>query len=174
MNVQTRVSKLEEATGINEPCEVCEASSRLSAKITDFNRSIGFKRDKPGPGDLANKVCAWCLRSVATNYAGYSISLRVLFERCEAAFDQGAYCALENETLMEELEAACELQEREWYGTYYESVKALIDEYRAEVEEIFTRTAPRKIYLCRVPACMCDYPKTEKEWQSNVKRRLAA
>jgi hypothetical protein len=172
--LQNRVRKLEDATGINEPCEVCEAAKRFEAKLEDFHKSIRFKRAKPKPDELVTRACYWCLRPRVESWAGYSENLRALFERLSVAWEQGTLCAPENANLFEELKIACEVHERGLYGEHYDAVKALIDEYIDEMPKIAARTNPRKIYFCRGLDCHCNYPKTEEEWRARMKRRLAA
>lgn len=62
MSIQTRVEKLEQATGINEPCEVCdlieEFVKRSLAVMTEFGIPI---RESPRTA-ITPHTCPWCLR----------------------------------------------------------------------------------------------------------------
>lgn len=174
MKAENRIRKIEEATGINEPCEVCEASNEFARRVQEFLEAHNIKRLETQPSDILTIACAWCLRPVRVSLIGFTLSERVLYERMDAVYEAGTLCEPGNATLHSELDAAFKRLSQEWYGEHAGEYEQLVEECSQKIDEIAARKAPRKIYLCRVPGCECQYPKTEEEWHRNVQRRLAA
>lgn len=169
MSVQSRLGKLEEATGINEPCEVCETVGRFTKSAVELLNRIGIVDRTPSA--ITSITCAWCLRPITVDVAEYTLSERVLFERLDAAYTNGTFCLPENKTLWDEVTAALDRSARKKYGQHYERYRELEDKCHSEINEIATRRAPLKMYLCRVAGCACEYPKTEAEWRANAKAK---
>jgi hypothetical protein len=168
MSLQTRVSKLEDVSGINEPCEVCEASKRLNMRLNEMVTRLGIVLPKSPPAKLQD-VCSWCLRPVALDLGGLKVSERVIYERMSEAYEKGTICLPENSTLRAELDAAFEREGREMYGQHYDQYMIESQIFEDEVAEISRRRVPRRLYLCCVPGCACSYPKTEDEYHRNAK-----
>lgn len=89
MNVLNRVEKLEQAAGINEPCEVCDAIDALSLHIHELMKLAGLPIEEASTDDPMLSSCAWCLRPVTLNTRRLSIE-RVLMEKLDAAAVDGS------------------------------------------------------------------------------------
>jgi hypothetical protein len=164
MNIQTRVEKLEQATGINEPCEICDLIEDYVKRELKMMAELRLPiRESPRPV-IMSRTCPWCLRSADSDRSLFTLSERVLFERRAAAAAQGQLCLPENATLDEEITAAFARVDRELYGPHYEACAGLRERFKAEVERVVARNKPRFHYLCRVEGCTCEYPKTEEEF----------
>lgn len=170
MRLQNRVEKLEWATGINVPCEVCEAISRSEARTLELEARLGIIEPKVPPVPFQTN-CGWCLRPVTVDLCDFNLGERVLYERMRAVYPAGTLCLPENKALWDELTAAFDRIAREKYGDHYDQYREVQNVYLNELAEISTRRAPRTIYLCRVPGCSCSHPKTEGEWHRRVQTR---
>jgi len=173
-NLQSRLGKLELSTGINEPCEVCEAIERSKIRFEELIKRLGIVERKRTPA-LMKVECKWCLRLVELDLSFCNVSERVLWERMVSAFPAGTLCLPENKTLRDELNAAFERVAREKYGKHYDEYREIDNIYLDELAEISQRRVPRFHYVCRVKDCACSYPKDEAEYLSRTKSRgLAA
>lgn len=171
MSMQTRIKKLEHATGINEPCEVCDLVDDYAKRAVTIRRELGIPVSNPQGRAPWLHTCPWCLRQVDTDIGDFTLSERVLFERRDAAGEQGRVCAPENATLDDEIDAAVERVQRKLYGPHYETGAHLLERFKAEIDRIVERRVPRFHYLCRVEGCACGYPKTEEEFRANVQAK---
>lgn len=172
-NLQTRVGKLEQVTGINEPCEICEAVNKYTERIVALRKSLGIAL-RPVKSVRINVRCGWCCASHSCDVGEYTTTERALWERIKEADQSGTFCLPENRNLFDDLFAAIDRLAREDYGAHYNLYKELSDECNAKIQRVASRNVPRSIYLCRVPGCKCDYPKTEAEWHALWKGELAA
>lgn len=173
MSLQTRVNKLEQAMGIKEPCEVCEAVERSRVRFEELMSHLNIVEPKRTPVPM-HFNCAWCRRPVTVDVSDFTVSEQILYERMNTAYNDGTLCLPENKNLWDELAVAFDRVARERYGQYYDEYRKVNSIYLDELSEITRRRAPAGAYLCRVADCVCSYPKTEEEWRANVKRRLAA
>jgi hypothetical protein len=164
--VGLRVKRLEIQTGINEPCEVCDAVREFGARLDELAEQHGARDDTPPV--MMTLRCAWCLTPVRYNVAIYAPADRALFERNETAYRDGLYCLPENLDLYEETEAAFRRAARERFAACYDEYERLTAESNARIDDIARRKAPRLMYLCRVPGCQCEAPKTPEEWRAAV------
>jgi hypothetical protein len=169
-SITKRLEKLEGATGINDPCAVCDLQARFEARIEEFEKSIGIKSLRPRPCDLTYSPCSWCLRPRETNLSDYSISERALWEKWSAIHRDGLRCA--NAAVKAEVDAMCEATGRRKYGEHYDTYVAMLNEFTRGLHEI--RGVPKQIYLCRVPECQCVYPKTLEQAHANLQKKLTA
>lgn len=169
-DLERRVEKIEQATGINEPCEVCDAIDRCAKRVVELQYQLGIESDKRAPV-IKHFRCAWCLRDTVLDVVEYTEEERALVDRIEEGYANGTYCA--DPSLWDELAAAFDRVDREKYGAHYDRFREIYDACNAEIEEVMTRRAPRNLYLCRVPGCSCNSPKTEAEWLRNVRYRAA-
>lgn len=131
MNLQNRLERLEQATGINDPCPVCDLRARFEARIKEFELSLGIKPVRPRPCDLTYSPCPCCLRQRETNLSGYSISERALWEKWKAVRRGGL--RYKNEVVKAELLAMCEAVSRRKYGEHYDTYAAMLDEFRRDL-----------------------------------------
>jgi hypothetical protein len=168
--VERRIKKAEEQTGINEPCPVCDLQARLEARIEEFERSIGITPTRPRPCDVAYGPCSWCLRPREINLTDHSISERALWEKWDALHDAGLRCA--HKDVKAELDAMLEATGRRKYGEHYDTYAAMLDEFSSSLRGL--RGIPKRIYLCRVPGCQCNYAKTLEEAHANIQEKLKA
>lgn len=173
MKAENRIRKIEEATGINEPCPVCEHIDDLEPRLLALAARLGVQLPQPFGPKMAFP-CYYCPRVKYLEVGEFSVSERVLFERLESAFTEGWLCMPENSTIREEIGMAIERISRAKWGEHHAKVEAVCDEHLEELKQICAHLIPRRIYVCRVPGCGCEYPKTEEEWHRNVQRRLAA
>jgi hypothetical protein len=179
----TRVEKLEAATGINEPCEMCDLTAAQNERWTETLTRLGYRFRPVSESDILNSSCLWCERSVKINLENFNLSERVLFERSQAAHYAGTFCAPENKNLHNEVMAACERAGREKYGKLYDSeeAQALLAELEQATRDLANSLFDRGIttrhhYICQIADCKCNYPKSESEYQANERamRKRAA
>ena len=165
MNLSTRVKRLETVAGIGGPCEACELSAAYDAWLGELTRAWGIPTQ---PQDRRIKVsCVWCARVTTFPAAGFTPEEVAAYERSDALFWRGEMCAPEAERLREIVAAAEARMMRERYGDHAEDVRRLIAEY-GEGFEAITEMRAATAYLCRVPGCGCEYPKTFDEWRELV------
>ncbi|MGA9997399.1 MAG: hypothetical protein WBP93_18415 [Pyrinomonadaceae bacterium] len=173
MKLENRLQRLEQETGINEPCVVCDVLNAELAPLYAFCIEKGLHRDEGEPRDLMPRVCHWCGKTLNQDVTSYTVSERALIERYEAAFFEGRYCAPENAGVHDKLLAMYETVSRRTSGDYYGELNELerkaVDFMLKYIEE----NAPRPFYhyLCTVEGCACEYPKTEAEWQANTEQK---
>jgi hypothetical protein len=172
---------MEKTLGVNQPCEVCDLTQESSRRLAEELDRLNFKLHKAQESDTRRYPCAWCGRETEIDFTGFTASERELFERLHAVYYAGTHCAPENATLLDEIRAACERAERERYGQHYDVVRNHLDEYKRNMADLTDRMygqgiTPRHHYLCRVEGCLCNYPKTEAEYEANKRElmRLAA
>jgi hypothetical protein len=176
MKAESRIRKIEEATGINEPCVVCDVLNSELAEFFAWFVEKGLNKPEDTPRDLMPRVCHWCGKTRQQDVTDYSVSERALIERHDGAWFAGRFCAAENKGLHDELLSIYDERSREQLGIYYEAGRAMtnaaIERTRAYIEE--RHPCPFYHYICTVEGCTCEYPKSEAEWHRNVQRRLAA
>lgn len=168
-NTENRLQRLEQETGINEPCVVCDVLNAELAPLYAFCIEKGLHRDENEPRDIMPRVCHWCGKTSNQDVTVYTVSERALIERHEAAFFEGRYCAPENKGLHDELLEMYETVSRRQSGDHYEELYALERKAVAFMLEYIEENDPCPVYhyLCTVENCACEYPKSEAEFQAN-------
>jgi hypothetical protein len=173
MRTEMRLKRIEEATGVNEPCEVCDHIEASIVQIEELALRLGVPLSEATPPEMAFP-CHYCLRVKYIKVGEFSLSERVLFERLHAAYDAGTLCTPENYRLRDEIGAACDGHSRAEWGEHFPALQSLTSEQHENLAQICAHLIPRKIYLCRVSGCGCNHSKTEEEWRTRVSKRRAA
>ncbi|MGA9996529.1 MAG: hypothetical protein WBP93_14020 [Pyrinomonadaceae bacterium] len=169
MKAENRIRKMEEATGINEPCVVCDV---LNSELAEFYAWFADKslEKLDGPRDLMPRVCHWCGKTRPQDVTHYTVNERALIERHDAAWFAGRLtCAPECKGLHDELLAMYEKHSYIQLGVYYEEGRAMSDAAVERMLAYIEENAPCPFYhyICTVEGCTCEYPKSEKEFQAN-------
>jgi hypothetical protein len=177
--ITSRVEKLEEACGVNQPCEFCDFMEKQNRRWTETLTRYGYQSPALKESDIRLCPCAWCGRPVKTSFANFTASERALFDRMEATGRDGTMCALENATLFDEIFAACKRADAITFGEAYQAqeVQELKAAMLKETIDLTNALAdrgimPRLHYICRVDGCACNYPKSESEYQANLRVRM--
>ncbi len=166
MALEARLRQLEKATGINEPCPVCEIMEEWGVRIgAECEAAGGTCRDYPFVPFA--EFCPYCARERVTNAGAFTEGEREVMRRYDAAFREGTVCALDKAGVDAEIAAMFERRGQEVYGAFYDRWRELREEQERAVDEVARRVAPRYHYLCRVAGCACEYPKTEYQWVEN-------
>jgi hypothetical protein len=80
MSLQTRLEKLEQVTGINEPCAMCETVDKFTERMVALQKGLGIV-PKPAKPVRINIECGWCLTSRPCDVCDYTLSERTLGAR---------------------------------------------------------------------------------------------
>ncbi len=166
MSLKSRLAKLEYTSGINDPCVVCDAIERHGRRAGELAERLGIASEPKGKA-MVLLTCKWCLRGKEYNLYSFTVSERALMEKMELAYESGTLC--EHPTLHDEIEAMFERAFRRNRGAHYEQFQKLEAEWQSEFDRVIIGVVPRFHYLCRVPNCSCDHPKTDEEWERNVR-----
>jgi hypothetical protein len=145
--IKKRIARIEDETGIKEPCAVCEVTSRYCEKL------IAVRKLPPAsPALMVNRRCAWCGCPYSVNMGDYGPELAKEWEECLALHDAGKYCDPKVQARYEGARARMEERSREIYGPEY---TAIIQEAERAMDEV-TRALPLRIpYVCTVEGCTC-------------------
>jgi hypothetical protein len=146
--LRDRMRKLEEATGWQRPCAVCDAISAWSERVAALRTT-----PPRGAPVFYDSTCAWCLRVVRCDLADYTPAEQKLYRRWLALLDAGQLCAPETESLWAQLESAFDGHGRELYGPGYGALAAELE--RALARACAEMVTPLRPPVCRVPNCTC-------------------
>jgi hypothetical protein len=161
MSLRTRIGKLERAVA----CEACEARDRFVKALGARFEAWGVKSDEPGFEVQA--PCDWCGARRSARLVGVSISEAADFEEMDALYWRGEMCLPEFEPARNSALSALKRATRERYGEANAAeAERMVAEYNRTLDAIRQPPLP---YLCRVPGCVCNYPKTIVEWTANVR-----
>jgi hypothetical protein len=150
--LQTRLEKLEDRAGINEPCVICETAAKHAERFAELRVKAGLPL-RATPSDEIKGLCYWCLRLHTTDVTGYSLSERALMERVYSAYEEGRMCTPEFERDKADLEAITAEREEVMYGPEIERVCADIELEMGEA--MYLAGEPKLKYVCQVPGCDC-------------------
>lgn len=160
-----RLAKLEQAAGLCGPCQACALDRAFDARLGELSRSWGIP--PPSKARLMRVSCSWCAGGISYPAADFTPEEVAAFERCDALYWRGEVCAPEFTRVRGMMAAAGERVLVARFGEHAEDVRRLMDEYGKSFDGI-TEMRAGCAYLCRLPGCECEYPKTFDEWRENV------
>lgn len=160
--LSARLEKVERAVGIGEPCEACEAREAAWAWTVEHDRAWGIEPYNTDRAACIPSRCYWC---GAAEYVSHNFTPAEAadFATLDGCFWRGDLC--QHKALRASVLASIDRHTAKRYGEHADEVRANSEEYGEALRAIEKAPLP---YLCRVPGCECEYPKTLTEWQKNV------
>ena len=168
MKLAAKLGKLERVAGIGGPCEACELAADFDARLGELMREWGIP--PPAQGGRIRSSCTWCARVTYFPAAGYTPGEVAAFERTDALYWRGELCLPEYDRLGKIVQATEPRMLRERFGGHADEVLRLKDKYREACDRLREMRAATA-YLCCVPGCTCEFPKTLDEWRERVEAR---
>lgn len=165
-SIERRVEKIEQATGINEPCPVCVATLRLNKRAAELQRALNLPL--PDASRMMRLRCFYCQREEVYPVGSFTPEEIAAFEADSIFYARGEMCRPEAKRAADMMLEAVERMTATYYGEHADKFQAILDDYMAEVFGDAFRFRAVSAYLCRVPGCGCDYPRTLAEWRKNV------
>jgi hypothetical protein len=135
MNLHGRVKKIEEATGINDPCWMCEVCDGMAREFINYLEARGAPLPQVSPADLLPNACPACGLAGQTNVAGYDESERALFLKSKEAvrlFYQGEIGFEESDALLTEFIEIAERKDEAQMGEHYKAAMAVSQKWARE------------------------------------------
>lgn len=156
MNLQTRLAKLESASGIFEPCAVCEVSEEFMERLRAMRKMRGLPLHA-APQDTRPATCVWCARPIVSDFSHVKGSERAsverLFDRSRAAYTEGRLCDPKEREGYTQLIA---IGERTGLALYGEAYREYIRDFNAALDAATARMGqPRMLYKCQIEGCDC-------------------
>lgn len=155
----SRIKKLEAAVA----CEACELRDRLVRTLGELSTAWGLKA---APGVVRAVRCDFCGARKDVYLSGMTPDEIADMMRAEELYWRGEMCSPEFAQAQERALAGLGRALREFWGEHFAEVEPYREEYREALNAIRQMPVP---YLCRVPGCACEYPKTLERWKANCK-----
>jgi hypothetical protein len=146
MRLTRRVERLESASGINEPCAVCDAIHRMGDRLA-LIRKVEMKSS-----EVYESRCAWCGRSAKYLTDTSDPTFAELYKRWTDLMDAGKHCDPATQEMYSRLTVLFRQRGLDLYGPEYERV---LEQFELEMREISMVQKPRFPYVCTVEGCTC-------------------
>jgi hypothetical protein len=165
VTLSSRLKKIEKALGVGGHCEACQLTEAFVARMAELEKSLGIWRRPPEGGRTVRITCLWCNAPRDIYCGDLTRKEAAEFEESEGFYRRGLLCSPEYEPLRARVSDALERTSRAYYGAHWETCEPLRREYIEQLKAIRAAGVP---YLCRLPGCACDFPKTLDEWRRNA------
>lgn len=165
MNLKGRLEKAAQASGVDEPCEGCEARKRFEVRAWELAQSLGLPLlDDSQSFRLA---CVFCAEPIIYPVGHFTPDEVAAFEAHDGFYWRGELCLPAARAADEAQRAACDRAAVLHYGDHAGDFRRISDDYAAELRNLKTMRLSTA-YVCRVPGCECEFPKTVEMWRTNV------